>query len=69
MNNMINSNMKKIVLCGIVAISSFAFVVNDYKSYIKKDNEFRKFMNDVRKLEKESKMTREIAEMIIEESE
>jgi predicted SprT family Zn-dependent metalloprotease len=44
----------------------FGLVYRDYISYQKKDYEFRKFMNDVRKLENESYMTREFADMIIE---
>ena len=67
MNTIKNINIKaKVFIAGSISFSMFVLVYSDYISYQKKDNKFRKFMNDVRKLENESYMTREIANMIIE---
>ena len=67
MNTIKNTNIKaKLFLAGSSSFSMFGLVYRDYISYQKKDYEFRKFMNDVRKLENESYMTRELADMIIE---
>jgi predicted SprT family Zn-dependent metalloprotease len=61
-----NSYMKKLSLWGIVVMSSVIFAFNDYKTYNKKDSEFQKFINDVKKLEKTYMMTRNLADLIIE---
>jgi hypothetical protein len=62
------STIKKIVLSCCVSLSFSVLVYHNYKTYIKKENEFYKFMSDVKKLEEESMMTREIADMILEEN-
>lgn len=67
MNKITNANIKaKLFLAGSISFSMFGLVYRDYISYQKKDTEFRKFINDVRKLQNESYMTRELADMIIE---
>jgi predicted SprT family Zn-dependent metalloprotease len=67
MNTIKNINFKaKLFLAGSISFIMFGLVYRDWISYQKKDNDFRKFMNDVKKLENESYMTREIASMIIE---
>ena len=67
MNTNINTNNKmKLFLVGSISFSMFGLIYRDYISYQKKDNDFRKLMNDIKQLENESYMTREIASMIIE---
>jgi len=66
-NNNTNTKMR-LFLAGSISFIMFGLVYRDCISYQKKDNDFRKFINDVKKLENESYMTREIASMIIEEN-
>lgn len=54
--------MKQIFLVGAISFTMFGLVYRDYKSYQKRDNDFKKFMN-VKQIEN---MTRELANDILE---
>jgi predicted SprT family Zn-dependent metalloprotease len=58
--------MIKIFLAGAISFTMFGLVYRDYKSYQKKDNEFKKFINDVKQLENNSYMTRKLADDVLE---
>ena len=61
MSMMITTKMKKAFLVGAISLTMFGLVYRDYISYRKKDNDFHKFMNNVKQLENNSYITRELA--------
>lgn len=63
---MITTKMKQTFLAGAISFTMFGLVYHHYKSYQKKDNDFHKFMNNVKQLENNSYMTRELAIDILE---
>ena len=63
---MITTKMKKAFLSGVISLTMFGLVYLDYISYQKKDNDFHKFMNNVKQLENNSYITRELTIDILE---
>ena len=63
---MITTKMKKAFLVGAISLTMFGLVYSDYISYQKKDNDFHKFMNNVKQLENNSYITRELSIDILE---
>lgn len=63
---MITTKMKKAFLASAISFTMFGLFYRDYISYQKKDNDFHKFMNNVKQLENNSYITRELTIDILE---